>query len=142
LVSTGLLTSSVSHPKWVGFDVACRIWIFDNDEVRLATLKAAFEGFSEAIFLKFEKLLEVLHAQGLDALYLSPPYAERWGARPVFHRAEILRPAGWRRVKLCDSTGKMCLVSADPSSKQMNHSNSRTCNSTTATGRAKSPAFV
>jgi len=68
-----------------------KIWIFDNDGIRLASLEAAFADFRQASFFKFEKLPEVLHARGLDAVYLSPPYAERWGARPIFERAEILR---------------------------------------------------
>jgi hypothetical protein len=32
--------------------------------------------------------------EGLDALFLTLPYAERWGAKPILYRAQVLKTEG------------------------------------------------
>ena len=67
------------------------IWICDTDEMRLNRLRNSFGGYEAVKFFHLSKEPQALHVPGLDAVYLSPPYAERWGARPTFYRAEILK---------------------------------------------------
>jgi hypothetical protein len=71
--------------------MAFAIWICDTDEMRLNRLRTSFAGYKAVKFFHLSKEPEVLYVPGLDAVYLSPPYAERWGATPTFYRAEILK---------------------------------------------------
>lgn len=65
--------------------------IFANErEQVVAALRDSFDGCPglSAVALKPSELPRV---EGLDALFLGLPYAERWGPRPVLYKAQVLR---------------------------------------------------
>src|SRR5437870_4617172 len=61
----------------------------DDDQEVINNLCASFEGRPELTALALRP--HELRKADLDALYLSLPYAERWGSHPILHKAQILR---------------------------------------------------
>jgi hypothetical protein len=73
----------------------------DNDSARVAALREAFAGRGDLHVVQVKRTEELRIMPELDALYLSVMGAERWGAYPVVHKAQVLkvtdkdRAEGW-----------------------------------------------
>ena len=78
-----------------------RLIFGDDSPERVSVLKKSFSGVPGLSAVLVQKTNVLLHTKDLDAIYLSVVGAERWGARPLFHEAEVLktkdedRKAGW-----------------------------------------------
>lgn len=65
--------------------------IFADEREHVAgALRASFGG-CRGLSAAALKPSELPRVEGLDALFLSLPYAERWGPRPVLYKAQVLR---------------------------------------------------
>ena len=62
----------------------------DTDGERVKLLQQGFESHPE-LTARVLKVHELRALPNLDAFYLSIMAAERWGARPIIHEAQILR---------------------------------------------------
>jgi len=62
----------------------------DEREAIVEQLQRAFEGCLELKAIKLPPA-QLRSLEGLDALYLTLPYAERWGAKPILYKAQILK---------------------------------------------------
>lgn len=65
----------------------------DEREEIVKRLEQAFEGSQEikAVHLSPAQLRGL---EGLSALYLTLPHAERWGAKPILYQAQVLKTRG------------------------------------------------
>ena len=79
----------VPHSVVLGEAMKPQLIFSDDDQGLISNFCASFEGRPEltAIALKPSELRKA----DIDALYLSLPYAERWGARPILYKAQILK---------------------------------------------------
>jgi len=70
-----------------------RLIFADEREEVVEGLQQEFDGCEEvkAICLPPAQLRRL---ENLDALYLSLPYAERWGAKPILYKAQVLKTRG------------------------------------------------
>lgn len=66
--------------------------IADERQESVNLLQEGLAGCEEVTVLKLRPD-QLLNVEGLDAFYLSVMGAERWGARPIPHKAQILRTA-------------------------------------------------
>jgi hypothetical protein len=80
---------------------AVKLIFSDNDLGRVAALQRAFSGRSDLFAVHVSRRGELARVPDLDAIYLSVMGAERFGARPIIHSAQVLnvtaedREAGW-----------------------------------------------
>jgi len=67
-----------------------RLIFADEREEIVEQLQRAFEGCPELEAVRLPPAQ--LHSlDGLDAVYLTLPHAERWGAKPILYKAQILK---------------------------------------------------
>src|SRR5216684_7176832 len=64
--------------------------ICDESEGTVDLLREGLAGCEEVTVLRL-KPDQLLRVEGLDAFYISVTGAERWGAQPIPHKAQILR---------------------------------------------------
>ena len=67
-----------------------RLIFAEDREEAVALLQQAFDGCPELKAVKMPPA-EFRTLDELDALYLNLPYAERWGAKPILYKAQVLK---------------------------------------------------
>src|SRR5262249_13162654 len=67
-----------------------RLIFVDEREEIVEQLQRAFEGCPELKAVRLP-LAQLRSLEGLDALYLTLPHAERWGAKPILYKTQILK---------------------------------------------------
>lgn len=75
-----------------------RIVIFDPDAAVVAELKSTFEDVPAVSIVRTERMLYLQPPPGLDVIYLPLAAAERWGAKPLVHKAQILSTSEQDRI--------------------------------------------
>jgi hypothetical protein len=70
-----------------------RLIFADEREEIVKRLRQAFDGCLELTAVKLSPA-QFRCLEGLDALFLTLPYAERWGAKPILYRAQVLKTRG------------------------------------------------
>jgi hypothetical protein len=61
-----------------------------KDPSLFEALEKAFAGFEPVVVRHLKQGEYVPCVGGLDAIWLTPPYAEKWGSKPLLHQAQIL----------------------------------------------------
>lgn len=67
-----------------------RLTFSDPDAERVALLQEGFRGHAKLTALAVSSN-ELMRLQGVDAIFLTILAAERWGARPISHKAQVFR---------------------------------------------------
>lgn len=68
-----------------------KIAIIDSDQETLSELSDAFPEIKSVETVKVEQVLYLRPPAGLDAIFLVPPAAERWGSLSIAGRARVFR---------------------------------------------------
>jgi hypothetical protein len=71
-------------------DSLLRLSIFDPDPNVVAAIRNAFADVSAVTVTQVDQMLYLKPPAGLDILYLPLAAAERWGAKPLVHRSQVL----------------------------------------------------
>ena len=61
-----------------------------KDTSLFEALEKAFAGFEPVVVRRLMEGECVPCVAGLDAIWLTPPYAEKWGSKPFLHKAQLL----------------------------------------------------
>ena len=61
-----------------------------KDPSLFEALEKAFAGFGPVVVRRLKEGECVPCVAGLDAIWLTPPYAEKWGSKPSLHQAQVL----------------------------------------------------
>lgn len=72
--------------------MSLNVILIDSQQSTIDSLSDAFRGVNAISFAKVDRVLYSLPPPpGLDAIFLLLPAAERWGARPILGRCQVLQ---------------------------------------------------
>lgn len=74
----------------MGFSTKIVMLVDQRDGSLFETLREKFSAFEPVVVQRLKQGEYVPCIPGLDAIWLTPPYAEKWGSMPLLHQAQIL----------------------------------------------------
>ncbi len=68
-----------------------KIVLIDSEQATIDDLATAFREFDDVGFAKVDRVIYTAPPKGIDAIFLVLPAAEKWGARPIPGRCQVLK---------------------------------------------------